>query len=456
MEAIWKTAESVDSYKLRATKYQSLVQHAIKNNLISDEQPVIDVFDFDEFDARLQDLLSAFPEEEITHGLAVKSQPLSGVLRYAIEKHPRIGTECASLQEAIHGRNLGAKPENVIYDSPVKSKYELREAMKQGFYINLDNYGEMKMVAEVLKEIPDTKSTFGLRVNPLVEGGAIAALSTAGANSKFGLIMCEETFPQILAYYQEFPWLAGIHCHVGSQGCPIEMGVHGCKRILEGALKINDKLGKKQITCLDIGGGVPTSYWTDEEAHSFAEYRQMLDEKVPELFKSGFRILTEFGRSMFAKYGCTLTKVAFIKGSDEKDECLISKYRASQGQNQLMLVFVGSNSFVREAYQMDIGKWRRRFTLFDKNGEGKFGDFKKQDIAGPLCFQGDYLCKDVPLPENANDEDVLVMHDTGAYTMAMYSKYNSRPCQAVYGKFGDELKCIKERETNEDCLKFWG
>ena len=84
MEAIWKTAESLGSYKSRATKYQSLVQHAIKNNLISDEQPVIDVFDFDEFDARIQDLLSAFPEEEITHGLAVKSQPLSGVLRYAI------------------------------------------------------------------------------------------------------------------------------------------------------------------------------------------------------------------------------------------------------------------------------------------------------------------------------------------------------------------------------------
>lgn len=268
--------------------------------------------------------------------------------------------------------------------------------------------------------------------------------------------MCEQTFPQILAYYQEFSWLQGMHCHVGSQGCPIEMGVHGAKTLFEGANKINEKLGKKQITCLDIGGGVPTSYWTEEEAHSFVEYRKMLDEKVPELFKSGFRIITEFGRSMFTKYGVTLTKVAFIKGSDVNDECLISKYRAEQGQNQLILVFVGSNSFVREAYQMDLGKWRRRFTLFDKNGDGKFGKFKKQDIAGPLCFQGDYLCKDVPLPGNASSDDVLVMHDTGAYTMAMYSKYNSRPCHAVYGKFGNELKCIKEKQDIKDVLKFWG
>ena len=91
---IWTEAESISTYKARATKYQSLVQNAIKNNLLSDEQPVIDVFDFDEFDARIQDLLKAFPEEEITHGLAVKSQPLSGILKFAIEKYPRLGAEC--------------------------------------------------------------------------------------------------------------------------------------------------------------------------------------------------------------------------------------------------------------------------------------------------------------------------------------------------------------------------
>ena len=158
----------------------------------------------------------------------------------------------------------------------------------------------------------------------------------AGANSKFGLIMCESTFPQILAYYKEFSWLEGMHCHVGSQGCPIEMGVYGCKTIYEGALKINEALGKKQIQVLDIGGGMPTSYWTPEEAHSFTEYRKKLDDAVPKLFDGSFKIITEFGRSMFTKYGVTLTKVAFVKGSSKDDECLISQYRAEQGQNKLL------------------------------------------------------------------------------------------------------------------------
>ena len=43
------------------------------------------------------------------------------------------------------------------------------------------------------------------------------------------------------------------------------------------------------------------------------------------------------------------------------------------------------------------------------------------DLAGPMCFQGDYLAKEVELPE-ATAGDILAIHDTGAYTMAMYCK----------------------------------
>ena len=46
------------------------------------------------------------------------------------------------------------------------------------------------------------------------------------------------------------------------------------------------------------------------------------------------------------------------------------------------------------------------------------------DVAGPLCFQGDYQARDVELPP-AVDGDILAVHDTGAYTMSMYCKYES-------------------------------
>ncbi len=74
--------------------------------------------------------------------------------------------------------------------------------------------------------------------------------------------------------------------------------------------------------------------------------------------------------------------------------------------------------------------------------------------------QGDYLAKDVELPE-VNDGDWLLIHDTGAYTMAMYSKFNSVLPSPVYGYWQESdgsvrFKCFKERETPEECLEFWG
>ena len=43
------------------------------------------------------------------------------------------------------------------------------------------------------------------------------------------------------------------------------------------------------------------------------------------------------------------------------------------------------------------------------------------DLAGPMCFQGDYLAKEVQLSSPLAG-DILAIHDTGAYTMAMYCK----------------------------------
>ena len=39
-------------------------------------------------------------------------------------------------------------------------------------------------------------------------------------------------------------------------------------------------------------------------------------------------------------------------------------------------------------------------------------------------MKGDYLRKDVELPE-ATSGDLLVIHETGGYCMALYSKFNS-------------------------------
>lgn len=75
-----------------------------------------------------------------------------------------------------------------------------------------------------------------------------------------------------------------------------------------------------------------------------------------------------------------------------------------------------------------------------------------------MIFQGDYLAKQVDLPEDIKAGDILIIHDTGAYTMSMFSKFNSNIPNPVYGFSlkSNNVFCFKERQTLDETLKFWG
>ena len=95
---------------------------AKEKQLINDNTPSVDIFDFDYFSERLRQLHEAFPEPFFLHAMAMKANSLRGVLRFALEKGGSKGSECASISEAIHAVSTGFRPENVVYDSPCKTK----------------------------------------------------------------------------------------------------------------------------------------------------------------------------------------------------------------------------------------------------------------------------------------------------------------------------------------------
>ena len=97
-----------------------------EKQLINDSIPAIDIFDFDYFAGRLKQLHEAFPEPFFLHAMAMKANSLRGILRFALENGAK-GSECASISEAIHAVSTGFKPENVVYDSPCKTKVNQRK-----------------------------------------------------------------------------------------------------------------------------------------------------------------------------------------------------------------------------------------------------------------------------------------------------------------------------------------
>ncbi|KKQ08214.1 MAG: LysA protein [Candidatus Pacebacteria bacterium GW2011_GWF1_36_5] len=71
-----------------------------------------------------------------------------------------------------------------------------------------------------------------------------------------------------------------------------------------------------------------------------------------------------------------------------------------------------------------------------------------------MCFAGDIIARDIELPK-ADEGDYLVIHDTGAYTFGMWSKYVSRMFPKIIGITGKSFEIIRNRETPEDIYKFW-
>jgi diaminopimelate decarboxylase len=119
----------------------------------------------------------------------------------------------------------------------------------------------------------------------------------------------------------------------------------------------------------------------------------------------------------------------------------------------IAVIHLGADAFIRTALRPE--EWFHEVEVFDPEGRPKSGPLTEWSIAGPLCFSGDFVARQRLLPP-IEPGDVIAIRDTGAYTLSMWSRYNSRLAPAVYGFDGGALRLLKARETTGDILHFWG
>jgi diaminopimelate decarboxylase len=73
------------------------------------------------------------------------------------------------------------------------------------------------------------------------------------------------------------------------------------------------------------------------------------------------------------------------------------------------------------------------------------------DVVGPVCESGDFLAKDIDLPQTQHD-DLLVVHSSGAYGFVMSSNYNTRGRAAEVAVEDGKARLIRKRENFEDIV----
>ncbi|MFI9105600.1 diaminopimelate decarboxylase [Streptomyces fildesensis] len=388
---------------------------AVEQNLLTPDNPVIgllDVTGIHEAAAALQEAF-ATPGVTVTHTFAVKAAALVPVLR--LLNGLGLGAEVASPGELAIARAAGLPADRIVLDSPAKTVAELREALTLGIAVNADNPQELGRLDTLVAAAPTT-SPIGLRVNPQIGGGSIGAMSTATATSKFGVALRDEGAEQwILRAYADRPWLNRLHTHTGSQGVPLDLMAAGVRAAYDLAERINTAAGRRQITTLDIGGGLPVNFTSDEVTPTFHDYARLLRATVPGLFDGRYTIVTEFGRSLLAKAGTVLARVEYAK---------------SAGGRPIAITHAGAQLATRTVFVPDA--WPLRVEALDAKGRPKGGDPVVQDVAGPCCFAGDLLAQARPLPL-LEAGDLVALLDTGAYYFSNHFAYNSLPRPAVHG-----------------------
>jgi diaminopimelate decarboxylase len=346
------------------------------------------------------------------------------------------GLEAASLEEVELARAAGCPSDRVVFDSPAKTPNEIRQALAWGVYLNADNLDELERIAAARASC-ESSSRVGLRVNPMVGGGTIAHTSVAQADSKFGVPLSTDR-ERIVAAFAEHAWLGGLHVHVGSQGCELELLAEAARRVAELRRAIIAKTAR-DLPHVDLGGGLPTAYHSTQTAPTPAKYRQLLEQQAPDLFAPGVCLITEFGRAIHANCGIAASRVEYVKPAQ-----------------QLAVIHLGADFLLRTVYRPD--DWQHEFFVLDRHGVPKTGPERPLSIAGPLCFAGDVLARDVPLAP-VEPGDWIVVRDVGAYTLSMWSRHCSRGIPAVIGcdpQRGDSLRVLRAKETPADLVRFWG
>lgn len=349
----------------------------------------------------------------VHHTFAAKACGLVPVLRLLADAG--MGCEVASPGELEQALAAGFPYDRLVFDSPAKTVEELETALAHGIAFNLDNFQELARVDRLLAG-REPAGPIGLRVNPQVGAGAIGAMSTATATSKFGVALRDPgAVDAVIDAFARRPWLNRLHAHVGSQGCPLPLIAQGIRAAYELAERINAQLGHARITGLDIGGGLSVNFAGEDDRPTYADYVAELRGAVPGLFDGRYTLVTEFGRSLLAKSGTIATVVEYTK---------------SAGGRRIAVTHAGAQVAARTVFMPE--SWPLRVGVFDAAGRPKQGPAEIVDIAGPCCFAGDLTAaaRELPVIEPG---DVVALYDTGAYYFSSHFSYNSLPRPAVYG-----------------------
>ena len=354
-------------------------------------------------------------------------------LAYAIKANPNIavlnvlaregyGADVVSGGELARALAAGMPAGDIVFSGVGKTRAELARGLDAGIgQFNIELEEEGAVLAQIAAAQGKTAHAV-LRVNPDVDAGTHAKISTGKRENKFGVPIDEAV--GIFARLSRLGGLdlRGVAIHIGSQLLDIAPLEAAYTRV--GALVAELRAAGHMISHVDLGGGLGVNYRKTDVPPTPADFGAMVARVAKDW---GVTLMFEPGRVIAGNAGVLLTEVIWVKPGVS---------------NPYVIVDAAMNDLARPAL---YDAWH------DFEAVRPTGARLMANIAGPVCETGDTFARDREI-DAVKSGDLAIFRTAGAYGATMASTYNSRPLVPEVLVDGDRYAIVADRIAPETIL----
>lgn len=339
-----------------------------------------------------------------------------------------LGIDVVSGGELFTALQAGVKPELTYFHGNNKSVEELRFAIDTGCTIVVDNWLELKTLAEMAEPV-----RIMLRLTPGIECHTHEYIRTGHLDSKFGFD--PDQLDSVFTFISQQSQLncIGLHAHIGSQIFELQahqdltgVMVQWLSKAAQYGLPVKE---------LDIGGGLGIRYTESDDPPSIDEWVRVICEGIVQACQDQQiplpKLIAEPGRSLIGSACVT----AYTMGSQKVIPDLRTYVTVDGGMSDNPRPITYQSVYRAVLANQMSAPLTQTVT-----------------VAGKHCESGDIVIKQAQLPET-QPGDILVVMATGAYNYSMASNYNRLPRPAAVLVNAGEASLILQRETYQDLIR---
>ena len=366
----------------------------------------------------------AFAGEKVLVCYAMKANSNQSVLRTLAKLGA--GADVVSGGELQRALAAGIPADKIVFSGIGKTVAELRAALAQDILcINIESEPELELLSGIATEMGRV-ARISVRVNPDVDAGTHAKISTGKSENKFGIPLSRAR--AVYARAAKLPGIrvTGVDMHIGSQITdlgPLEAAFN----LLADFVRILRSDGHT-IAHVDFGGGLGIPYPPDSpQPPDPAAYAAIVKRATRGL---DCTLMFEPGRMIVGNAGILVTRVIYVKHGDAKN---------------FVIIDAAMNDLIRptlyEAYHEILPV---RLAAPDA---GKI----VADVVGPVCESGDYLALARTMPQ-PKPGDVLAIMTAGAYGAVQSGTYNTRALVPEVLVKGEQYAVVRPRVEVEQLI----